>query len=391
MKRPLSILALLALWGPLPASGQSLMNAAGLGLPISPGDARARALGGVALGLRGATILGTDPSAAAGLALPTVVMTAQPSWVDFGRSDTGESGRFRGTRFPSLGIAYPAWSLGMVTLTFESYLDQRFEAERPVTLQLLDEEAPATDEFVSRGGVSQVRLGFARTVGQSARVGVAVGRYTGTSTRRLVRSVNDTLAFESFESFQDGGRWSYSGASLTAGASVTVGEFAEVAGSATWSSGLEATASEDTRGSDRTWDVPLELRIGASAVLAPGLSLAAGITRADWSGVDDDLADGASLGSTYALGVGVELTRATFLGRSAPLRFGYSRRDLPFTLADATPRETAWTGGLGLALDQVGELVRAAVDLAVERGTREDGPVAEDFWRASLTLRLSGL
>jgi hypothetical protein len=391
MKRPLLILALMALAGPVPVSGQSLMNAAGLGFPVGPGDARARALGGVALGLRGATILGTDPSAAAQLALPTVIMTAQPSWVDFGRSDTGESGTFRGTRFPNLGIAYPAWSLGMVTLTFESYLDQRFEAEREVTLQLFDEEAPATDLFTSRGGVSQVRLGFARTVGQGTRVGVTIGRYTGTATRRLVRSVTDTLAFEGFESFRDGGRWSYSGASVTGGASVTVAGFAEVAGSVTWSGGLKATASENTEGSDRTWDVPLELRLGASAVLAPGLSLAAGLTRADWSGLADYLADGTSPGSTYALGVGVELTQATLLGRSAPLRLGYSRRDLPFTLSGGTPRETAWTGGVGLALNQVGELVRAAVDLAVERGRREDGPVAEDFWRASLTLRLSGL
>ena len=60
MKRPLLILALLALSGPVTASGQSLMNAAGLGFPVGPGDARARALGGVALGLRGATILGTE-------------------------------------------------------------------------------------------------------------------------------------------------------------------------------------------------------------------------------------------------------------------------------------------------------------------------------------------
>jgi hypothetical protein len=391
MKRSLLTLALLALAHPVGVSGQSMMNGAGLGFPVGPGDARARALGGVALGLRGPAILGTDPAAAALFGLPSVVMTAQPMWVDFGRSDTGESGTFRGTRFPTLGIAYPAWNLGMVTLTFESVLDQRFHAQRAVTLQFLDQEAPATDDFTSEGGVSTVRLGFARVLGENARVGISVGRYTGTSNRRLVRSVNDTIAFASFESFQDGGRWSYSGATVTAGAGLSVAGIAEVGGSLTWSGGLEATASEDTQGADRTWDLPLELRLGASAVLAPGLSLAAGLTRADWSGVDDDLAQGRSQGSTYTLGAGVELTRATFLGRSAPLRFGYSRRDLPFALSEGTPSETSWTGGMGLVLDQVGQLVRAAVDLAVERGHREDGAIAEDFWRASLTLRLSGI
>jgi hypothetical protein len=379
MKKHILMAALLAVALPAPIASQSLLNAAGLGLPVGLGDARARALGGVGIGLQGPALLGSDPAAAARFVLPSVVMTAQPTWVDFGRSDTGESGQFRGTRFPTLGVVYPAWNLGMVTLSIESMLDQRFEAERPITLQLLNESAPGTDHFTSEGGVSVVRVGLARALGENARVGLSVGRYTGSSVRRLVRTVSDTVAFSSFESFQDGGRWSYSGTSVTGGASVTVAGIAELGGSVTWSGGLDATASEDTQGADRSYDFPWELRVGASALLAPGLSLVAGMTRADWSDIDDDLSDGASVGSASTFGVGVELTRARLLGRSAPIRLGYSRRDLPFALSSSAATESAWTGGLGLRLD-----------LAIEMGIREDGTVTEDFWRASLTLRVSG-
>jgi hypothetical protein len=69
---------------------------------------------------------------------------------------------------------------------------------------------------------------------------------------------------------------------------------------------------------------------------------------------------------------------------------GYRHRDLPFTFQGGAPTETAWTGGLGLALNEVGELVRAGLDLALERGERTSIVINEKFWRASLTLRVAG-
>ena len=83
------------------------------------------------------------------------------------------------------------------------------------------------------------------------------------------------------------------------------------------------------------------------------------------------------------------------MGHSAPLRFGYRHSDLPFSLTGGSPRETAWTGGLGLILKQAQSLTRvaltqASVDLSFERGQRIDGPIKETFKRMSLTLRLTG-
>lgn len=394
MSKRITLALLVSLAAPGSAAGQSLFSAVGLGFPMEPLDARAIALGGVGVGLRGATILGTDPASAARIPVPVAVMTAQPSWVDFGRTDSDESGSFRGSRFPSMGIAYPAWRYGIVTLSFESAFDQRFQAERVVSLDLREGPVEATDEFVSQGGISQARLGFARPVGERLSVGLSLGRYTGSVTRSLERGVPEDSLSSAPSPFADpyetGGRWGYSGTSVTGGARLALGEVGLVGGSVTWSGGLNAEASEGTDGDDRSFDIPLQIRLGASALLAPGLSLSAGYSSADWSGIDDDLAVGSSVGSVRSYGGGVELTRATLFGRNAPLRVGYRHRDLPFTFQGGAPTETAWTGGVGLALNEVGELVRAGLDLAIERGERTSTVINEKFWRASLTLRVAG-
>jgi len=189
-RRPL-LLAALLLAAPATASAQSLFNAAGLGLPATPGDARSRALGGLGLGLQGTTLSGSDPAAAADFVMPAAILTAQPSWVDFGRSDGTESGTFKGTRFPSVGIAYPAWYGIVATLSLETVLDQRYEAESASTVDFGGTPVEVSDAFVSTGGVSQIRLGLARRLSPRLAVGLSAGRLSGSVTRRLVRSFGE--------------------------------------------------------------------------------------------------------------------------------------------------------------------------------------------------------
>jgi hypothetical protein len=388
IRRLALVLALVAA-APHPVRGQSLFNAAGLGVPTDPVDARTRALGGPGIGLRGASLQGSDPAAAAYFVLPSVLLTAQPAWVDAVGPAAGEKGSFRGTRFPLLGIAYPtAYSL-VATLTFESFLDQRWEASDSSTVTLGGSPVKVGDQFVSQGGVSQARLGLARQLGRHAAVGISVARYTGSLTRRLTRTFGEGVDTAAVGSFQMGGYWSYSGAAVTGGGSLLLADFAHVAGSLTWSTGLDANASADTEGESRSYDIPLQMRLGMTAVLAPWLTASAGFSRADWTSVNDDLRAGTSTGSATSYGLGVELSRVTLLGKAAPIRVGYRRTDLPFALGNGDARETVWAGGMGLNVSQVGEVVRAGVDLAVERGRRSDSKLTERFWRSTLTVRVS--
>ena len=122
MKRLLLAMVGLAVMG-TPAAGQSLFNAAGLGLPIEALDGRARALGNLGIGLRGGSFLPTDPAALGYLAFSTGVMAAQPSWVDYA-SEGGVTGKVQGNRFPLLGIAYPFFQ-GMMSVQIGAFLDQQ--------------------------------------------------------------------------------------------------------------------------------------------------------------------------------------------------------------------------------------------------------------------------
>ena len=374
--------------GAAPLRAQSLYNAAGLGLPVASIDGRGRALGNVGIGLWGHSLLPTDPGAAGLLVIPSAVLVAQPSWVEFqrGADDVGE---FQGNRFPLIGIGYPLRA-GMFTASFSSFLDQRFDSRRDVTIDLVDGPVDATDLFEQDGAVTRVSVGYSRRLGDQLGIGVTVGRYAGSVTRQLTRDFSVADATESFEEYAAGGRWSYSGTSVTGGFATDLGGVARVAGSATWSSSLNATGSEETEGSDRTFDLPLQYRLGTSIALAPGLLVTASAVRADWTSLSDDLSAPSNVGSTNGFGVGVELSRMSLLGLSTPLRFGYRKSNLPFSFGSAGATEKAWSGGFGFVLNETNGIILAGADFAVERGERSDSSLMERFWRATVSLRVSG-
>ena len=74
--------------------------------------------------------------------------------------------------------------------------------------------------------------------------------------------------------------------------------------------------------------------------------------------------------------------------RNFPIRLGMRKTDLPFTFDGENPTERVWSGGIGLNLlpPQVG--VMGAIDVALERGTRDAGSLSESFWRATMTFRV---
>ncbi len=371
-----------------PLCAQSLYNAAGLGLPAESIDGRGRALGNLGIGLWGHSILPSDPGAASFLVVPSALLVGQPSWVEYQRG-ADESGRFQGNRFPLLGIGYPLFS-GMFTASFGSFLDQRFDGQRDVTVELPDGPIDATDSFEQDGAVSHVNFGYSRRLSARLGVGVTVGRYAGSVTRRLMRDFGEVTGTENLDVYEVGGRWSYAGLSVTGGFAADVGSVARVAGSATWSGSLDATASEGTEGSDGAFDLPLQYRLGTSVVLAPGLLVTASVIRADWANLADDLATPSTVGSTNGFGVGLELSRARLLGLAAPLRFGYRKSNLPFSFGSSGATETAFAGGFGVILNQISGITLAGADFALERGERSDSSLTERFWRATVSLRVSG-
>jgi hypothetical protein len=353
-------------------------------------DGRARALGSLGIGLPGlAGLLPADPAASARLLVPGGLIAAQPTWVELSRSGGGSSRYFKGSRFPLVAAGYPFLG-GMATLHATSVLDQGFRGERPVTVDLLGTPSEAVDAFEQDGSVATLALGYARPITPSIAVGFSAGRYAGSVARTLVRQFPDTAAVGQAAPYSTSGTWSYHGYQLTVGGSADVRGFFRIAVSATASTDLKAVATSQTEGADRSFAMPLQLRVGASGQLLPGLLLSASAARADWSSTADDLGGGAEADATLAFGAGLELANVRFLNRSSPLRVGFRRTDLPFSLEGNDAYEQVLAGGAGFALNETNEVVLASVDLGVEKGKRVGGTYREDFWRATLSLKLLG-
>lgn len=384
------VCALLAGLAPgAPLGAQSIFNSAGIGLPIDALDGRTRALGSFGIGLRGSSLSPTDPGAAGRVVLPTGLIAVQPSWIELSEEGTPDRTFFRGTRFPLVAIAYPV-GRGTVTLHAASVFDQRYRGERTVDVVLGGAPVPVRDLFVQEGSLSSLALGYSRMIGRTTSVGIAVGRYTGTLRRALVRDFSSSSASGSIEPYQSSGSWRYSGESVTAGVASDPVGIVRVAASATWSTDLTADATGQTEGGDRSFRVPLQLRLGASSVLTPGLTLSASAVRADWSGTEEDLGTGSYARTVSGVGVGIELSRARLFGREVPIRLGFRHAGLPFSLDDEPASERVFAGGFALILSQANGVVFASTDVAVEKGRRSAGSFAEDFWRATVSLSLSG-
>lgn len=386
MKQRSFLVALLLSTAAAPVCAQSLFNSAGMGLPLEALDGRARALGSLGIGLRGASLMPTDPAAVARFLISTGVMAGQPSWVQYAQ-DGGATGSFQGNRFPLMGIAYPVFS-GMMSIQIGSFLDQHFTTEVIGSIDLRGSPIETMDVFEQDGAVSKLNFGYAKMLGERTSVGATLGRYAGSVVRTLTRTYG--VGAVGVEDYVQSGKWSYTGHSLTAGVASDVSDLIRVAASIQIPTTLHADASEGTSGSDASFDLPVQYRLGASMQLAPGLVVSTSVAMADWSPIADDLLESSTAGAANGFGVGVELSRARILGKQAPLRFGFRRIGLPFSFDGASASERIFSAGFGLVLAEAAGLTLAGADFAIERGRRSGGGVTENFWRLTVSLVVSG-
>jgi hypothetical protein len=270
-------------------------------------------------------------------------------------------------------------------------MDQRWEVSVQDTEELAGETINVTNLYRSEGGISSLRLGWAQRVGRKLAIAVGAGYHTGSVTRTYVRAFDTaSVGTSQVKAFSDGGKWKYGGPTGSVGVLWDPIELLRISGSVTWNGTLEAEPNDDTKGAPASYELPMEYRVGASGVLTPGLSLTLGFSYADWQPSSQGLEADALVGGVMSFGGGVEWQARGLGSRTLPIRLGYRRSDLPFRLGGEDPVETTYSGGLGLNLTQAEDFVLAGIDLALEKGKREAGSFSEDFWRGSITFRVSG-
>jgi hypothetical protein len=365
--------------------GQSLLSSGGLGMPTGPADGRARMLGGAGVGLNGGYFSPTDPAAAGWLFLGTIEgsMEAGIESLDDGAT-TGRS------RFPSFGIAWPL-GRNVYTLGFTGVLSQEWRSQVARPVEVGDGEVvDALDRFEARSGIGAFQLGVARRLSEPLSVGVNVGRYVGSVDRNFARELDPIEVGPDVEPFTAQGRWRASGTSVTGSASWDLSSLIRVGAGATWGGDLALDPLGETAGGAVTVPMPVALRVGTHASLAPGLALVASMTSTDWSDAAAALGDDASPGRVLDWGAAVEWDGSRVRNRRIPLAVGYRSGELPFSYLGEPASESAFTGGIGIHLAEAEGIPLARVHVGLEAGTRSAGTSEESFFRTTVTFRITG-
>lgn len=372
---------------------QSLFGTIGLGLPITPLDARAEALGGIGTGLLGDNASLVNPADDAGTLRRNISAVFQPTSALM--SLDGNSDRRGGTSFPLVRLVQPLGPRLVTSLAYAGFMDQTWAIATDGTEDLAGNAVSVHDVVKSRGGLAQARLGVSYYVNPYLAVGAAVGVHTGEVQRTLQRTFPDTtLALQGFSQLK---RWRYSGPMAAVGVRIDPLSILRIAGSVTWNGKLNAFG-EDPNTSSFNVTLPLEIDGGVGALLARNLEANVGAHWAGWSRAAHDQVDwqrGVPIPAVNAwrVGGGFEWTGIHTSNRSFPIRLGAQEGTLPFQLNGHTPKE--WYASLGfgvrLAPSQVGP--GALLDASVSRGQRGNTSttgLAESFWRVTVSLSLFG-
>ncbi len=389
MNRSIALALMLVLGGAHIASAQSVFSSRGLGVPVTPVDARARALGGLGLALSNQNPSLINPAEAATYGFRGLTAALQSSsnaiGYDGAEADAGAN------RFPLLRFVYPTGGRLVISAGYGGFLDQTWSAFSERTDVIGGETVAVRDAIDSSGGIAQIQVGAAYSLAPGFAIGVAGGLYTGELRRTITRTFPDG-DFTGGTGFQEERSWTQRAPFATAGVLWDPAPILRVGGSVTWAGTLKADA-RTARTEDFDVDLPLQVAGGVSAVLAPRLLGTFSGRWSGWSSAADAFGADAAPVDTWELGGGIEWEGMTFGNRSMPLRLGYHYEQYPFQVDGVTPTESAFSVGTGLTvgISQAGTL--ASFDAAVERGSRDakGTGLAEDFWRVTFSLGVSGL
>jgi hypothetical protein len=362
------------------AHAQSVLAARGLGYPIEPVDARARGMGGVALGLPEPSFSIVNPAGPVGILAAAVAITFQPDAFDATAGTEATDGTT--ARFPAVQVAFPTRGRFTVSLGYGSFLDQNYRVSRTDSVTLSTGRVGVEDRFRSQGGIARFRGGVGYHVNPRLAVGVALDAFTGAARDTATRFIGGLVPAQSASTI------TYTGLGLAAGARWTPVAALTLAGAVSGGGDLTGDVDDETV-EDRKYSLPLTVDAGASARVTGHTVLALSGRWAGWSAAEDDITNRGGARDALNASAGLEYDGLTVLGQTVPLRLGARMARLPFRwLGTETgfPDERAVSAGIGARLGRGAALF----DAAIERGTRggDEAGFEEPFWRGSVSLTL---
>lgn len=387
MSRSLAFLVLILATVAPTAAAQSIFATEGLGVPVAPVDARARALGGIGVGLLGRNPSLVNPASVSGFPFRGVTAAFQASDRSF--DVDGASGDVGSARFPLLHVIYPLDEKLTFSVGYGGFLDQSWSAFAERVEVIGADTFNVRDAIDHSGGIVRVQVGAAYALSRSFAVGLAGGLLTGQLDRTVSRSfANDDSV--SISPFRQDLTWSERAPFISGGLRWDPARILRVEGSVTWNGTLEGSGEGDAI--DFDVDLPLQLAGGIGAVLSPRLNAVIAARWDGWSSAGDAGFGGRRARDAWQIGGGLEWGTLQSATRSFPLRLGFQYGTFPFEFEGEQPRE--WVASLGLGGNFAGTQFgpRATIDAAIERGGRnvDSSALSEDFWRFTVSLSLFG-
>src|SRR5690606_24000589 len=156
MRRSILLSIILVAAGTTSADAQSIFSSRGLGVPVSPVDARARALGGIGVGLLGRNPSLVNPAEAADYsfrgATAALQSTNRSIQVDGVERDAAAS------RFPLVRIIMPLRERIVLSAGYGGFLDQSWSAFRDRTEIIGTDTVAVRDRIDANGGIAEVQI-----------------------------------------------------------------------------------------------------------------------------------------------------------------------------------------------------------------------------------------
>ena len=358
----ITVITLAASVAPL-AAQSSQFGVRGLGLPGRALSARSFAMGG-AFGLFD-TESAMNPAALANLPVLTASFTGAQNW----RTSENPSGEAsaKDNRFPQIFVAGPVGRsrrFGM-GLSVGAYTDRSFALASSDTISIGGSPISVNDTLFSRGGLSDIRVGFGARLHDKLFVGIGVHGITGSIKLESRRTFGDSSFAQSIQRTDV----TFGGFGVSVGVIAEVVPGLAIAGTARTDEKVRLDRDSTRIG---TTDLPTTLSAGAMWTVNRRLTVLGQSTWRSWSVANEDIRDQGGLGAlnTYEVSGGLEFLTSRSRPGHRPLRAGFRYGTLPFPVTSGD-RPTEFGLSVGSGLRFRGD--RGGVDVSLERIRRSQG------------------
>ena len=374
MSRPLSaVFAAVLFAAPSLAGAQGTLSAQGFGYPPGQLSTRARGTGGAFGEFDPQSPL--NPAALSMWGRPGLYFQYDP---EFRTSSVGTAeGRASTSRFPVMAGGLPIKQSLMFGLSSSTLLDRTWSTEFSRRTLIGADSVTFNESSRSVGSINDGRLGVGWSRSSSLRLGGALHFISGENTLRIRREFVST----DFDTLDQTASRGFSGLAASVGVEARLAQNVWIAGSYRHGGAMRAYSGDTTVAKA---NVPSRLGGAVRYEGVRGLAIALSGSWTQWSALRELGSATLSVEDATDIGVGVEARGPRWFENDIPLRAGYRRRTLPFTVPGTDEIiESDISAGFGIPLARS----RSNFDFGIERAARWGaGGLNEKAWTLSFGI-----